>query len=117
MLLLTLIAVASVARAQNVRVTPVGARTGDFCATDRALIFEDPTGVRILYDPGRTIAGGNDPRLRDIHVILISHAHPDHLGDARLNQDPNSPSAACIGAPMVASPNTVLAEIAAAKNS
>ena len=117
MLLLTLIAFVSVAQAQNVRVTPVGARTGDFCATDRALIFEDPTGVRILYDPGRTITGGTDPRLRDVHVILISHAHPDHLGDGRLNQDPNSPNAACVGAPTVASPNTVLAEIAAAKNS
>src|SRR2546422_4302686 len=116
MLLLTLIAFVSVAQAQNVRVTPVGARTGDFCATDRALIFEDPTGVRILYDPGRTITGGTDPRLRDIHVILISHAHPDHLGDGRLNQDPNAPNALCVGAPGVPSPNAMVGEIAAAKN-
>src|SRR5439155_16606987 len=42
----------SVAQAQNVKITPVGARTGDFCGTDRAMVFEDPTGVRILYDPG-----------------------------------------------------------------
>jgi len=117
MLLLTLIASVSVAQAQTVKITPVGARTGDFCATDRALIFEDPTGVRILYDPGRTITGSTDPRLRDVHVILISHSHGDHLGDAKLNQDPNAPNALCVGAPTVASPNTMIAELAAAKNS
>ena len=36
----------------TVKITPLGQRTGDLCARDRALIFEDPTGVRILYDPG-----------------------------------------------------------------
>jgi L-ascorbate metabolism protein UlaG (beta-lactamase superfamily) len=117
MLLGTLFAFVSVARAQNVKVTPVGARTGDFCANDRALIFEDPTGVRILYDPGRTITGGNDPRLGDIHVILISHAHPDHIGDVRMNQDPSSPGALCVGQPTVTAPNSITVEIAAAKNS
>jgi L-ascorbate metabolism protein UlaG (beta-lactamase superfamily) len=121
MLLLTLFAFVSVAEAQNVKITPVGARTGDFCGTDRPLIFEDPTGVRILYDPGLTITGAADPRLGDVHVILVSHAHGDHLGSARLNQDPNSPNAACgfgaAGPPTIASPNTVTAEIAVAKNS
>ena len=117
MVLVTLLVFVSVAQAQNVKVTPVGARTGDFCATDRALIFEDPTGVRILYDPGRATTGGNDPRLGDIHVVLISHAHPDHIGDAKTNQDPDSPGAACVGAPLVTAPNSVTAEIAAAKNS
>jgi len=115
--LILMSSIVSVAQAQNVKITPVGARTGDFCATDRAIIFEDPTGVRILYDPGRTIAGAADPRLGDVHVILISHAHVDHVGDTRLNQDPNSPSALCVGAPGLPSPNTVTAEIAAAKNS
>ena len=79
--LILILSSVSVAQAQNVKITPVGARTGDFCGTDRAMVFEDPTGVRILYDPGRTMTGGNDPRLRDIHVILISHAHVDHCGN------------------------------------
>src|SRR5207249_9556769 len=115
--LILILSTVSVAQAQNVKITPVGARTGDFCGTDRAMVFEDPTGVRILYDPGRTMTGGNDPRLSDVHVILISHAHVDHLGDTRMNQDPSSPNALCVGAPGVPSPNSVTAEIAAAKNS
>src|SRR5207247_9143415 len=80
----------NVADAQNVKITPIGQRTGEFCAQDRALLFEDPTGVRLLYDPGNTVAGGTDPRLRDIHVILISHASPDHLGNGKLKQHPDS---------------------------
>jgi len=111
----------STAQERNVKITPIGQRTGDFCGLDRALLFEDPTGVRILYDPGMTVTGATDPRLGDVHAILISHAHGDHLGAARLNQDPNSPNATCaFGAgnvPLVASPNTNAAEIAAAKNS
>ena len=35
--------------AQNVIITPLGARSSEFCTADRALLFEDP-GVRILYD-------------------------------------------------------------------
>ena len=45
------------ALAQNVKVTPLGGIEGEFCPQDRALIFEDPNGTRILYDPGRTVAG------------------------------------------------------------
>jgi L-ascorbate metabolism protein UlaG (beta-lactamase superfamily) len=107
----------STANAQTVKVTPLGQRTGDFCMGDRAMLFEDPTGVRILYDPGNTITGATDPRLGDVHAILLSHAHPDHLGASRLNQDPNSPAAVCTAAPGIASTNSVVAEIAAAKNS
>src|SRR5215813_12274899 len=92
---MTLIGTSTIALGQNVKVTPIGQRTGEFCAQDRALLFEDPTGVRLLYDPGNTVAGGNDGRLGDIHVILISHAHGDHLGSAKLNQDPNSSTAIC----------------------
>ena len=33
-----------------VKVTPLGSHSGELCAQDRALLFEDPTGVRILYD-------------------------------------------------------------------
>jgi hypothetical protein len=43
------------AQPETVKVTPLGSRTGNFCAQDRALLFEDPTGVGILYDPGNTV--------------------------------------------------------------
>jgi len=75
-------ALALPALAQNVRVTPLGGFDGEFCAFDRALIFEDPTGTRVLYDPGRTVIGGDDPRLGKIDIVLVTHVHGDHLGDA-----------------------------------
>src|SRR5438067_12039655 len=65
-----------------VKVTPLGSHTGELCRNDRAMLFEDPTGVRILYDPGRTV-DETDPRLGDVHVMLLSHAHTDHIGDTR----------------------------------
>jgi len=52
-----------------VKVTPLGSHTGELCRNDRALLFEDPTGVRILYDPGRTV-DETDGRLGDVHVML-----------------------------------------------
>lgn len=84
----------SPASAQNVKVTPLGAVTGEFCGGDRALLFEDPTGVRVLIAPGRTVGlvsggsavGSTDPRiapLESVHVLLIDHPHVDHLGDVR----------------------------------
>ncbi|MEO8936685.1 MAG: hypothetical protein ABI277_09905 [Burkholderiaceae bacterium] len=36
-------------------VTPLGSHDGEFCALDRALLFEDPDGTRNLYDPCRTV--------------------------------------------------------------
>src|SRR5436305_10052427 len=81
--------------AQNVKVTALGAHTGEFCSPDRALLFEDPTGVRILFDPATTIAGGIDSRLGAVHAVLVSHAHGDHIGNAKLNQDPDSSDALC----------------------
>jgi hypothetical protein len=36
------------AAAQNVKVTPLGGIDGEFCPQDRALVFEDPNGARIL---------------------------------------------------------------------
>jgi glyoxylase-like metal-dependent hydrolase (beta-lactamase superfamily II) len=77
-------------QAGTVKVTPLGSRTGDFCAQDRALLFEDPAGVRILSDPGDTVGGGDDVRLGAVDAVLVSHAHADHLGNIRLDQDPNS---------------------------
>lgn len=68
----------------QVKITPLGSHDGEFCARDRALILEDPTGLRILYDAGRTVAGPEDPRLGKIDVVLISHVHGDHLGDRRI---------------------------------
>ena len=73
--------VATAATAANVRITPLGSHDGEFCAADRALIFEDPDGTRILYDAGRTVRGGSDPRLGKIDAVLLTHVHGDHLGD------------------------------------
>jgi L-ascorbate metabolism protein UlaG (beta-lactamase superfamily) len=70
--------------AQTVKVTPLGGVAGEFCAQDRALVFEDPNGTRVLYDPGHTVAGGGDPRLGRIDAILVSHLHNDHLGEAHI---------------------------------
>jgi len=69
---------------QRVKITPLGSHDGEFCSRDRALVFEDPNGTRILYDAGRTVAGPDDPRLGDIDVILVSHMHGDHVGDRRI---------------------------------
>src|SRR5262250_2639166 len=96
----------NVANAQTVKITPIGQRTGEFCAQDRALLFEDPTGVRLLYDPGNTVAGGTDTRLSDVHAILISHAHSDHLGGGKLNQNPDSTSSSCSAAVTSAAPSS-----------
>lgn len=105
----------SLARAQGVKITPLGSHAGEFCQNDRALLFEDPTGVRLLYDAGRTVAGATDARLGDVHVILLSHAHGDHIGDtnaAGLNAGTcNKPQT------VSATPNSNTAEIAVAKNS
>jgi len=67
-----------------VKVTPLGSHEGEFCRQDRALIFEDPDGTRILYDPGRTVAGPADPRLGKLDAVLVSHMHGDHAGDSHL---------------------------------
>lgn len=72
---------ATPALAQNVKITPLGSHEGEFCRFDRAMIFEDPDGTRLLYDAGRTVQGPNDPRLGNIDGVLVSHVHGDHLGD------------------------------------
>jgi L-ascorbate metabolism protein UlaG (beta-lactamase superfamily) len=105
----------SAALAQTVKITPLGSHAGEFCDRDRATIFEDPTGVRILYDTGQSVTGAGDPRIGVAHVVLLSHAHGDHMGDRKL---------AALNAGTCAKPETVsaaphstTAEIAAAKNS
>src|SRR4051794_32834048 len=72
------------ALSQTVKITPLGSHTGELCDQDRATIFEDPSGVRILYDAGHSVTGGTDPRLGTVHVVLLSHAHGDHMGDMKL---------------------------------
>ena len=80
--------------AQTVKVTPLGAEANRFCVGDRAILFEDPTGVRVLIAPGRTVGkdtgafvtGSADDRLKVggvgvVHVLLIDHPHVDHIGD------------------------------------
>lgn len=70
--------------AANVNITPLGSHDGEFCSRDRALILEDPDGTRLLYDPGRTVAGANDKRLGRIDVLLVSHMHGDHVGNQHI---------------------------------
>src|SRR5437868_3554220 len=77
---------AGAAVAQNVKVTPLGTHDGEFCSRDRALIFEDPNGTRILYDPGQSVLGPDDSRLGKIDVVLVSHMHSDHVGNAHPRQ-------------------------------
>jgi len=72
------------ALAQTVKITPLGSHDGEFCGRDRAMLFEDPDGTKLLFDVGRTIAGPEDPRLGKIDVVLLSGMHGDHLGDKRI---------------------------------
>jgi len=80
---------AQAAHSQTVKVTPLGSHDNEFCALDRAMIFEDPDGTRILYDAGRTVRGPEDPRLGNINVVLLTHVHGDHLGDV-IQSSPNA---------------------------
>lgn len=100
--------------AGGVKVTPLGSHDGEFCRRDRAMIFEDPDGTRVLYDPGMTVAGGTDPRLGKIDVVLLSSVHGDHLGAAAIP----APGAGTCAKPKTSAkkmPNSNLAEIAVKK--
>jgi L-ascorbate metabolism protein UlaG (beta-lactamase superfamily) len=107
-------ALGTAALAQNVKVTPLGGIDGEFCPQDRALVFEDPNGTRILYDPGRTVAGANDPRLGKIDIVLVSHMHGDHIGNAH-NAAPNAGSCDKPDMSVSAMPNSSAVNIALAK--
>lgn len=104
------------AQAANVEITPLGAIKGEFCHLDRAMVLEDPDGTRVLYDPGRTVAGPEDSRLGEIDVVLVSHMHGDHVGDKTIAAE--GPSGECVkpAFPNNALPNTNAANIAHAKN-
>ncbi|MEQ8666183.1 MAG: MBL fold metallo-hydrolase [Rhodospirillales bacterium] len=106
---------ATKANAADVTVTPLGSHAGEFCRLDRALVFEDPDGTRLLYDAGRTVAGPNDPRLGAIDAVLVSHVHGDHIGDRHID----APGAGECGKPSFgtdATPNSNTVNIAVAKN-
>jgi L-ascorbate metabolism protein UlaG (beta-lactamase superfamily) len=109
-------ALALPAVAQTVKVTPLGGIEGEFCPQDRALVFEDPNGTRLLYDPGRTVAGAADPRLGKIDIILVSHMHGDHVGNAH-NKAPNAGTCAAPDMSVSAMPNSSAVNIALAKKS
>jgi L-ascorbate metabolism protein UlaG (beta-lactamase superfamily) len=102
------------AMAQNVKVTPLGSHDGEFCPQDRALVFEDPTGTRILYDPGRTVAGPNDPRLGKIDVVLVTHMHGDHAGNVHA-KEPNAGTCDKPDMSVSAMPNSSAVNITIAK--
>ena len=114
LLLSALVFGGSAAWAQNVKITPLGSHAGELCANDRATLFEDPTGVRILYDVGHTLTGADDPRLGDIHLVLLSHVHGDHIGDQKLKAPGAGTCANSDRVPAV--PHSITAEVAAAKN-
>lgn len=99
--------------AQNVKITPVGSHPGELCANDRAIIFEDPTGVRFLYDPAHNVTGGDDPRLGTIHMVLLTHMHGDHVGDQKLKAPGGG---TCANSARMPAPNSTTAEVVAAKN-
>jgi len=101
--------------ADNVKVTPLGSNTGEFCQLDRAIVLEDPDGTRILYDPGRTVAGADDARLGKIDAILLSHMHGDHVGDKHLASVGSGGDCSNAKFPVKSLPNTNLVNIALAK--
>jgi len=98
-----------------VKITSLGSHDGDFCRYDRALVFEDPNGTRLLYDAGRTVAGPGDPRLGDIDIILVSHMHGDHVGDRHI-PSVNAGECAAPDFSIDATPNTNSVNIALAKD-
>jgi len=98
-----------------VKITALGSHDGEFCARDRAMVFEDPDGTRILYDAGFTVRGASDPRLGKIDAVLLSHVHGDHIGPAH---QPAANAGTC-GSPDFSvndTPNSNTVNIAVAKN-
>ncbi|MDH5650010.1 MAG: MBL fold metallo-hydrolase [Gammaproteobacteria bacterium] len=101
--------------AETVTVTPLGSLDGEFCRMDRALIFEDPNGTRILYDAGRTVSGAEDARLGKIDIVLVSHVHGDHIGNQHIKSQ-NAGSCEKPDTTVNALPNSNSVNIAVKKN-
>lgn len=106
--------VAQPALAANVKITPLGSHDGEFCPQDRALVIEDPNGTRLLYDPGRTVAGADDPRLGKIDIVLVTHMHGDHAGNSH-SKAPNAGTCDKPDMSVSAMPNSSAVNIAIAK--
>ncbi|MGB5327826.1 MAG: MBL fold metallo-hydrolase [Gammaproteobacteria bacterium] len=102
------------ALAVDVKITPLGSQEGEFCQLDRAMILQDPDGTRVLYDPGRTVAGAEDPRLGKIDAVLVSHMHGDHVGDKHI-AGPGNGACKTTKFPVKSLPNTNTVNIALAK--
>jgi L-ascorbate metabolism protein UlaG (beta-lactamase superfamily) len=113
-ILLAMLMMQSAAATADVKITPLGSQEGEFCALDRALILEDPDGTRLLYDPGRTVAGALDPRLGEIDAVLVSHMHADHVGDRHISA-PGNADCGSTSYPVSAPPSTNAVNIAYAK--
>jgi L-ascorbate metabolism protein UlaG (beta-lactamase superfamily) len=99
----------------NVKITPLGSHEGEFCRSDRALIFEDPDGTRILYDAGNTVRGPEDERLGEIDAVLLSHVHGDHLGNA-IPSGPDAGTCADPDGSVAVTPNSNSVNIVVGKN-
>ena len=63
-----------------------------------------------------SVAGASDPRLGKIDLILISHMHGDHVGNAH-NKAPNSGTCQSPDVSVSALPNSSAVNIALAKKS
>lgn len=115
-------AIPASAQSNLVKIIPLGSNSGEFCPFDRAMLLQDPSGVNILIQPGRTVNGSADARLAgiDVHVILLDHAHVDHIGDQIIADADTTPLNGCAftqTADLAPSGIPNIAEIAAGKNS
>ena len=68
----------------------------------------------IASPPGRTVAGADDPRLGKIDIILVTHMHGDHVGNAH-TKAPNAGSCDKPDMSVSAMPNSSAVNIALAK--
>ncbi len=82
------------ASAQNVKITPLGSHTGELCDRDRATIFEDPTGERILYDAGHSVTGASGPGSVSARRAAESCAWRSH-GGSQVEGPGGKPTGAC----------------------
>lgn len=109
-----LLAVSFTSFADTVKITPLGSHDGEFCGRDRAMLFEDPDGTRLIFDVGRTVLGADDPRLGKIDAVLLSGVHGDHIGDQRMSKS-NAGTCAKPLTDIKMTPNSNTAEIIVGK--